>query len=29
LDRYGSRSIRARYAQTIDGVFDPASEVVL
>ena len=29
VDRYGSRSIRARYAQTIDGVFDPASEVVL
>ena len=26
---YGSRSIRARRAQTIDGVFEPASEVVL
>ena len=29
VDRYGSRSIRARRAQTIDGVFEPASEVVL
>ncbi len=29
VDRYGSRSIRARCAKTIDGVFDPSSEVVL
>ena len=29
VDRYGSRSIRARAAAAIDGVFDAASEVVL
>jgi hypothetical protein len=29
VDRYGTRSIRARSAARIDGRFDPASEVVL
>jgi len=29
VDRYGSRSIRARMAASLDGVFDPVSEVVL
>jgi hypothetical protein len=29
VDRYGSRSIRARCAASIDGVFDAASEVAL
>ncbi len=29
VDRYGSRSIRARSAASIDGAFDPATEVVL
>lgn len=29
VDRYGSRSIRARLAATIDGRFDPDSEVVI
>lgn len=29
VDRYGSRSIRARCAPSVDGVFDRASEVVL
>jgi hypothetical protein len=29
VDRYGSRSIRARVAATIDGPFDPAGEVVI
>ena len=29
VDRYGSRSIRARQAPSIDAAFEPASEVVL
>jgi hypothetical protein len=29
VDRYGSRSIRARCAASIDGAFDPSSELVL
>jgi hypothetical protein len=29
VDRFGTRSIRARVAPTIDGPFDPQSEVVL
>jgi hypothetical protein len=29
VDRYGSRSIRARVSAAIDGVFDSASEVVI
>lgn len=29
VDRYGSRSIRARFAPALDGYFDPATEVVL
>jgi hypothetical protein len=29
VDRYGSRSIRARAAASLDGFFDPASEAVL
>lgn len=29
VDRFGSRSIRARRSETVDGPFDPASEVVL
>ena len=29
VDRYGTRSIRARLAASLDGVFDPATEVVL
>ncbi len=29
VDRFGTRSIRARRSETVDGPFDPASEVVL
>jgi hypothetical protein len=29
VDRFGSKSIRARYAPSLDAPFDPASEVVI
>jgi hypothetical protein len=29
VDRFGSRSVRARLAASVDGPFDPASEIVL
>ena len=29
VDRFGSRSIRARLSATVDAPFDPATEVVL